>query len=232
MKEVPTIRPDVARANVKMSEKLKETLGIVDEMQNIIHEEYVDVEALKTEIELQMEREANAVALPGQSSFIIPKVPTNVISSETEMNDVKQDYSFSRDLHYYLTDTLGTALTSAVKLAQDTEHPKAFETVNSLSKTLLEVAGSLMSIQKNYADITEESVAISRAQNVTNIQVNAGSAVASTDDILNMLEDFSKKDKQKSEPFVEQSKTIEYVKDGEVEIITEKKNRGRPRKNS
>lgn len=169
-----------------MSNRLKETLGIVGDMQDKTDLEIIDVEAIKEEINEHLDEHGKV-----KKNFQLQQINTNLI--DVEKSDVKMDYVFARNMHYTLTETLGEAIEEAFTLAKETQHPKMFDTTNELAKTMLEVQKSMMSIQKVYKDVTEES--IQRANTINNVQINTGAnTVISTDDVYDMI-DNSKKTK-------------------------------------
>lgn len=182
-------KPDYQKSPPKtsMAERLKETLGIVNSMQETTETEYVDVSELQSELEEHFPMERRI-----EEKFEIQTIPSNIKNSDSEISDVKTDYLYSRNVHYTLNNVLGDALQKAVGLAKDTEHPKTFEIVNELAKTMLEVSKSMMSIQKIYKDVSAES--LQRAQTINNVQINNNgeSTVFSTDDVLNLIDDTKK----------------------------------------
>jgi len=91
-----------------------------------------------------------------EEATIIHAVPT--LESVSPKEDRNTDYELIRAI---LTDTLtktSNALTGALLSANETKHPRAFEVVGGLSKTIAGVGGDLISLHKTMSDIkTKES---------------------------------------------------------------------------
>lgn len=68
-------------------------------------------------------------------------------------SDVSEDYRFSRQMLYTLLTEGGSALASALRLAKQSQHPRAFEIVNSMTNTMRDLTKDLMVLQKVYADV-------------------------------------------------------------------------------
>lgn len=69
-------------------------------------------------------------------------------------SDVSEDYRFSREMLYTLLNEGGSALAAALRLAKQSQHPRAFEIVNSLTNTMRDLTKDLMVLQKAWNDVT------------------------------------------------------------------------------
>lgn len=80
--------------------------------------------------------------------------------------DIKEDFNTARNnIHEVITK--GTvALDYLLELAKASEHPRAFEVVGQLTKTLVDANKDLLEIQKKFKDLSEEKK--DSPQSVTN----------------------------------------------------------------
>lgn len=164
-----------------MSERLKETLGILES-------QGVEVK----EIPSHQEYDEDLVGSKGGE--IIPfepkQVPTVVVA---ENSDIADDYITSRNITHTLIDMTGSALEGALSVAVETQHPKAYTIFNELATTMRGLSKDLLEMQKIYKEITLEKQARQAAANAQNVTQNNVKNVnitttASVADILNMLD--------------------------------------------
>jgi len=85
-------------------------------------------------------------------------------------DDISKDYKYARENLYDVIERGTEALDSLLELAKASEHPRAFEVVGSLTKTLVDANKDLLEIQKKVRDLQKEDSKESNdtAQNVTN----------------------------------------------------------------
>ena len=112
-----------------------------------------------------------------------------VIVNETT-NKIEDDYDTSRSNLRDLLVTGKTALTTALSVAQQSEHPRAFEVVGNLIKQLADVNQQLLDLhqQKQKLDNPKTS---GPSKEVTN---NNAIFVGSTADLNKMLHNMTKGD--------------------------------------
>lgn len=81
--------------------------------------------------------------------------------------EIDSDYKYARENLYGVIEKGTEALDALIDLAKASEHPRAFEVVSQLSKTLVDANKDLLDIQKKVKDLkkTEEKEA---PKNVTN----------------------------------------------------------------
>ena len=107
------------------------------------------------------------------------------IQKETKEEDIENDYDFARKNLYDVIGKGTDALDHLIELAKVSEHPRAFEVVATLSKTLMDANKDLLNIQKKVKDLQkEEEEKGGDVKNVTNALF-----VGSTADMLKMLKD-------------------------------------------
>lgn len=102
---------------------------------------------------------------------------------ESLPDDISKDYTFARDNLYDVIEKGTFALDNLLHLAKASEHPRAFEVVSQLTKTLVEANKDLLDIQKKVKELRQEES--SDPQSPTNIQ-NA-LFVGSTNDLQKLI---------------------------------------------
>jgi len=101
------------------------------------------------------------------------KVGTDLVEVEkekTEVNvpeDVDNDYKYARENLYGVIEKGTEALDNLIDLAKASEHPRAFEVVSQLTKTLVDANKDLLEIQKKVKDLKKEDEK-EQPQQVTN----------------------------------------------------------------
>ena len=111
-------------------------------------------------------------------------VPSNFEQkAETLPDDIAKDYHFARDNLYSVIEKGSYALDNLLQLAKASEHPRAFEVVSQLTKTLVDANKDLLDIQKKVKALREEEK--NDPQSPTNIQ-NA-LFVGSTSDLQKLI---------------------------------------------
>ena len=97
-------------------------------------------------------------------------ISTAVVHGDKQ-TDINDDYEFARENLYSVIDKGTQALDSLLDLAKVSEHPRAFEVVATLSKTLMDANKDLLSVQKKVKELQreeEDTGSTNTAQNVTN----------------------------------------------------------------
>lgn len=120
--------------------------------------------------------------------FSPKQVPTTV---PDEVSDIRDDYVTSRNITHTLIEMSGTALEGALKVAMETQHPKAYGVFNELATTMRGLSKDLLEMQKIYKEITLEKqrAAAAKAQNVTQNNIVMQTTNASLADVLKMMKD-------------------------------------------
>jgi len=95
-------------------------------------------------------------------------------------DDIQKDYKYARENLYDVIERGTEALDYLLEVAKSSEHPRAFEVVGSLTKTLVDANKDLLDIQKKVKDLQKEET--SDPQNVTNALF-----VGSTSDLQKLI---------------------------------------------
>ena len=93
-------------------------------------------------------------------------------------NDISKDYDFARQHLYDVIDKGNQALDYLLELAKESEHPRAFEVVGQLTKTLVDANNNLLDIQKKVKELSKTE----SPKSVTNALF-----VGSTNDLQRLL---------------------------------------------
>lgn len=104
-------------------------------------------------------------------------------------SDMKADYVHARNNTYTLLDMTTKAVADALSVASDTQHPRAFESFNSLVSTARLLTQDLLAMQKVFKDVTRGRPEVE--QTTTNVQVNGDVNVqqnkGTTQDLLSII---------------------------------------------
>ena len=80
-------------------------------------------------------------------------------------DDITKDYTYARENLYDVIERGTEALDYLLELAKASEHPRAFEVVSTLTKTLVDANKDLLEVQSKVKKLKEED---RQPQNVTN----------------------------------------------------------------
>lgn len=84
--------------------------------------------------------------------------PSTLVKTENKMNDdVDNDYKYQRDNLYTLIERGQDAIEGALHIAQESEHPRAYEVAGNLIKNVADVTDKLMILQEKIKKVKEES---------------------------------------------------------------------------
>ena len=104
------------------------------------------------------------------------EVPTEIIEAKdmdvipNNSSDTQQDYEFSRkNIHDVIKKTT-EALDSLLAVAKQSEHPRSFEVVGQLTRTLVDANRELLNIQQKMKELNQADDANPDIEGGTNIQ--------------------------------------------------------------
>ena len=101
------------------------------------------------------------------------EVGTDLVEVEKENkkvevpDEIDNDYKYARENLYGVIEKGTDALDTLIDLAKASEHPRAFEVVSQLTKTLVDANKDLLDIQKKVKDLKKEDEK-EQPQQVTN----------------------------------------------------------------
>ena len=106
--------------------------------------------------------------------------------------DRATDYEFARDNLYDIVEKMQEALTGAMEVAQDSDHPRAYEVVFNGAKHAADVVEKLQALHKKEKELSAEEPRSNVSQ--TNVQNNVFMN-GTTADLLKMLKESQEEDK-------------------------------------
>ena len=90
-----------------------------------------------------------------------------IIKENSQEGNLKsQDYEYARENLYKVIESGHDALDNMLAIAKSSEHPRAFEVVNQIMKTMADAQKDLLELKKKQQQITGENN--QQPQNVTN----------------------------------------------------------------
>ena len=111
--------------------------------------------------------------------------PPAIFDDSQKKNFVhEQDYEYSRETYYDLIEKGRESLELMIEVARESEHPRAFEVLSGMIKSIADVNGSLMDLNKKQKDLTKEDVPSDSSSGGT---TNNNLFVGSTTDLQRML---------------------------------------------
>lgn len=85
-----------------------------------------------------------------------PKKRTErIIDEESIAKDIKKDYDYARGQLYDIIEKGQDALSGALDVATNTDHPRAYEVTGQLIKSVSDATEKLIDLQKKMQDIEE-----------------------------------------------------------------------------
>lgn len=93
-----------------------------------------------------------------ESATSVVTPTTTIPKTENKSNDdVDNDYKYQRDNLYTLIERGQDAIEGALHIAQESEHPRAYEVAGNLIKNVADVTDKLMILQEKIKKVKEES---------------------------------------------------------------------------
>ena len=112
-----------------------------------------------------------------------PKVKPLVLSDKAE--DREKDYQYARAQLYDIVEKMQESLNTAMEVAQESEHPRAFEVVFNGAKNAADVVDKINDLHKKMKDLEIEEVKVQQNNTTTNNVFMSGS----TAELINMLKE-------------------------------------------
>lgn len=102
------------------------------------------------------------------------------IKKATSSKDIESDYEYTRGQLYNLIEKGQEAINGILDVAQNSDHPRAYEVAGNLIKNVADISDKLMDLQKKVKEVSEEKQR--GPTNVTNAMF-----VGSTSELQKML---------------------------------------------
>ncbi len=104
------------------------------------------------------------------------------IKKLSDNKDLQNDYEYSRGQLYNLVEKGQEAINGILDVAQNSDHPRAYEVAGNLIKNVADITDKLVDLQGKMKDINQEKV--KTTNNVTNAMF-----VGSTSELQKMLKE-------------------------------------------
>ena len=104
------------------------------------------------------------------------------IKKLSDNKDLQSDYEYSRGQLYNLVEKGQEAINGILDVAQNSDHPRAYEVAGNLIKNVADITDKLVDLQGKMKDINQEK--IKTTNNVTNAMF-----VGSTSELQKMLKE-------------------------------------------
>ena len=104
-----------------------------------------------------------------------------IISDKEE--DKERDYQYARGQLYDIVEKMQESLNDAMEVAQESQHPRAFEVVFNGAKHAADVVEKITDLQKKVKDLEAEETKVQQNNTQNNI------FMGSTTELLKMLKD-------------------------------------------
>lgn len=112
-----------------------------------------------------------------QALDITPVDETKNLPVETEVpSNTEKDLEYARENYYHLIETGRRSLEDLVDVASQSQHPRAYEVIATLIKTITDTNDKVVDLQKKAKDILSDS----EAKKVTNNNLFVGSTTELT----------------------------------------------------
>ena len=99
-------------------------------------------------------------------------------------DDRKKDYTYARAQLYNIVEKMQESLSGAMEVAEQSEHPRAFEVVFNGAKNAADVVDKLADLHKKMNDLEKDEPKVQATQNVQNNMF-----VGSTAELMKMLKE-------------------------------------------
>jgi hypothetical protein len=101
-----------------------------------------------------------------------------VVKTDSMEVDIKNDYDYARENYYNLVENGNVALEDLIELAKQSEHPRAYEVVGQMIKTLGDTTSQITTLHEKQMKLNA-----SKPEKVTNNNLFVGSAT----DLLDLI---------------------------------------------
>lgn len=114
----------------------------------------------------------------------LPKI-SDVVVLDDKQNHLETDYNYIRNNLYTITEKSIDALNSLVDIAQQSQHPRAYEVISLMVNTIASAQKDLMAIHKDKKKI-ETDTGVSEKSEVVNNNLFIGNTAQLDEIIANM----------------------------------------------
>lgn len=120
---------------------------------------------------------------PIKSSTDIIEVEVNDVQEDTVPSDIETDFSIASNNIKSLLEKGDTAIDKLILVADQSEHPRAYEVVSTMMKTMADLNKDLLDLQKRRKELTNKGFTNDNKP----INVDKAVFVGSTKDLITMI---------------------------------------------
>jgi len=124
----------------------------------------------------------------GDSLGLTPMDTIKKLEIDSNSDTAKDDFSIARANIHNIIENGTDALQKLSEIADQSQHPRAYEVIGQLMKTLIDANKDLLNIQKTIREIGDENKQVNKQTNVHNNNLFVGS----TADLQKVLEGMRK----------------------------------------
>lgn len=115
-------------------------------------------------------------------------VKVKPVADTSKAEDREKDYSYARGQLYNIVEKMQESLDGAMEVAQQSDHPRAYEVVFAGAKHAADVVEKISDLHKKMKDMEIEEVKVQQHNSTTNNVFMSGS----TADLMKMLKESQK----------------------------------------
>jgi hypothetical protein len=138
----------------------------------ITQQEQVEMLHMKSHHESKSIEESLGVNYDAEKSPIVKTEPKSITVENKD--DVEKDYNDARKSLKSLVETGEVAISGILRVAEEGDHPRAYEVVSQMIKTVADVNKDLMDIHKKVKDVRKQDTKLVQ-KNTTNNSFYVGS---------------------------------------------------------
>lgn len=109
----------------------------------------------------------------------------------SDSDNTNNDFEFARRTYYDILVKGSEAMEEMMEVARSTEHPRAFEVLSTMMKTMADVNGNLLDMHKKKKDLTKSDMPALPPPGTTNNNVFVGSTAELQQMLLGKMKDVS-----------------------------------------
>ena len=118
------------------------------------------------------------------TELIKAKKEAKPIKVSDKSEDKEKDYDYARGQLYNIVERMQEALEGAMEVAQQSDHPRAYEVCFNGAKSAAEVVEKIGDLHKKMADLNTEETKVTQNNVQNNVFMNGTTA-----DLMKMLKD-------------------------------------------
>lgn len=117
------------------------------------------------------------------------------VESSDKLDDREKDYQYARGQLYNIVEKMQETLNGAMEVAQQSDHPRAFEVVFQGAKHTADILDKMQDLHKKQKDLAKEEPTQGASGQVNHGTVNNVFMSGTTADMLKMLKESQQEDK-------------------------------------